>query len=131
MKALWIRVEAHKVDSVETAQLAEALGIDPVVALGHMTALGGAVAEHTEEGHIADVPNSTLEGWARWKGKKGELARAVREFLQDGDGKYDHWEETMGKLVEPAWVQHEFGDLSGYLDFHMLTPTPGVRGGEA
>lgn len=100
MKALWIRVEAHAKDSVKVAQLAEQLGLDPIHALGLYVALGGAIAEHTDAGHIADVPNATLETWAGWKGKRGEFARAVREILQDGDGNYDEWNDSMGKLVE-------------------------------
>lgn len=100
MKGLWIRVEAHAVDSVIVAQLAESLSIEPVLALGHLTALGGAVAEHTEDGLIADIPNTTIEGWARWRGKRGDFARATREVLQDGDGRLVDWLETMGKLVE-------------------------------
>lgn len=100
MKALWIRVEAHEVDSVRVAQLAEALGIDPVMALGHLVALAGQVAEQTPDGHIATVPNVTIERWARWSGRRGEFARAVREILQDGAGFLDDWNESMGKLVE-------------------------------
>lgn len=100
MKGLWIRVEAHAVDSVLIAELAEMLGIEPVLALGHLTALGGAVAEHTDDGLIGNLPNTTIETWARWRGKRGDFARATREVLQDGDGRLAEWQEAMGKLVE-------------------------------
>lgn len=100
MKALWIRVEAHEVDSVRVAQLADTLGVSAVTALGHLVALAGQVAEQTEDGHIADVPNVTLERWARWDGKRDTFARVVREILQDGRGYFDDWKDSMGKLVE-------------------------------
>lgn len=100
MKGLWIRVEAHEVDSVRVAQLSEHLGVEPYAALGLLVALGGQVAEQTPDGHIANVPNATLERWARWSGKRGAFATAVREILQDGEGYLEDWRESMGKLVE-------------------------------
>lgn len=100
MKALWIRVDAHKVDSPEVCELADALDIDVVLALGYVVTLGGAVAEHTDDGNIADVPDTTIERWARWKGKRGAFAPALRHGLQNAEGEYDNWHEAMGQLVE-------------------------------
>lgn len=100
MKALWLRVDAHKVDSREVGELADALGIDVVQALGHVVALGGAVAEHTDDGTIGDVADSILERWARWSGKRGAFAPALRHALQSDNGEYDNWHEEMGQLVE-------------------------------
>jgi hypothetical protein len=100
LKALWIRVDAHKVDSHEVDLLADELEIDVVLALGYVVTLGGAVAEHTEDGNIADVSDSLLERWARWKGKRGVFAPALRRALQNDAGEYDNWHEAMGQLVE-------------------------------
>jgi hypothetical protein len=100
VKALWLRVDAHKIDSREVCEIADALGIDVVQALGHVVALGGAVAEHTDDGNIAIVADTTLERWARWSGKRGAFAPALRRALQDENGEYDHWHEEMGQLVE-------------------------------
>lgn len=100
MKALWIRVEAHDVDSREISRFAIALGVSKVMALGHSTALAGAIAEQTEDGRIDTVTDEELEQWSRWGGKGGRLAKAVRDHLQAPDGTYRDWTDSMGKLVE-------------------------------
>jgi hypothetical protein len=69
VKALWIRVDAHAIDSIEVARFAEQLDVDVVTAFGHYCALGGAIAEHAPDGNIADVPDAGL-------GALGALARA-------------------------------------------------------
>jgi hypothetical protein len=73
MKALWIRVDAHVIDSIPIARFSEALELDAVTALGYYVALGGAIAEHTDDGVITDVADATLEGWARWKASEASL----------------------------------------------------------
>lgn len=100
MKPLWIRVDAHKVNSVEIIQLSDALGISCVLALGHVVALGGEIAEALPDGRITDVADTAIERWAQWGGKKGVFAAAVRQVLQDEAGEFDHWTDAMGKLVE-------------------------------
>jgi hypothetical protein len=100
LKALWLRVDAHKVDSREVGEIADGLGIDVVTALGHVVALGGAIAEHTDDGNISGVSDSVLERWARWSGKRGAFAPVLRRALQSENGEYDNWHEEMGQLVE-------------------------------
>lgn len=100
MKSLWIRVEARKASSPDVCSMADALGMSPVHVLGHYTALGGELAEHTDDGRIADLSDATIERWAQWSGKRGEFAAAVREYMQDTEGTFDNWSETMGLLVE-------------------------------
>ena len=100
MIALWIRVDAHFVDSLIVAQVASELRIEPVHAVGHLTAMAGKIAQHTESGHISDVPDTKLEEWACWTRRRGEWARVCREILQDDDGRLKDWLDTMGKLVD-------------------------------
>lgn len=100
MKALWIRVEAHAVDSIEVARFAEELGVDVLIAFAHYVTLGGAIAEHTPDGRIVDVPDAAIERWGRWTGKRGVFSPAVRTIFQNDAGEYDNWAESMGKLVE-------------------------------
>lgn len=100
MKALWIRVEAHDVDSPDIANFARALGVSNVMALGHAVALAGAIAEHTDDGNIAGLSIEQLEHWARWRGAGGRMGSAIRTHLQAQDGTYRDWTETMGQLVE-------------------------------
>jgi hypothetical protein len=100
LKALWIRVEAHAIESIEVARFAEHLDVDVVTAFGHYCALGGSIAEHAPEGHIADVPNAAIERWGHWHGKRGRFATAVRAVLEDEDGNFLEWLDSMGKLIE-------------------------------
>lgn len=100
MKALWIRVEAHAIDSVEVARFAELLDVDVVTAFGHYCALGGAIAEHSPEGCIRDVPDSAIERWGRWTGKRGRFAPAVRQVFESDAGDFSDWLDSMGKLIE-------------------------------
>jgi hypothetical protein len=71
-----------------------------VTAFGHYCALGGAIAEHSPEGFIDGVPDAALERWAKWTGKRGRFAKAVRDVLQSPDGTYGDWLDSMGKLIE-------------------------------
>jgi hypothetical protein len=100
VKSLWIRVEAHEVDSLRVDALAEALDIPDAYALGLYVALGGAVAEHSPTGTIQHVSDRKLEEWARWRGKRGAFAAAARKILQDDAGELAEWRESMGKLLE-------------------------------
>jgi hypothetical protein len=100
VKALWIRVEAHAVDSIEVSRLSELLDVDVVTAFGHVCALGGAVAEHAPDGVIATVPDAAIERWGRWTGKRGRFATAVRDVFQTDDGVFGDWLDSMGKLIE-------------------------------
>jgi hypothetical protein len=101
MKALWIRVEAHEVDSVRIAGLADTLDIEPVYALGHYVALAGAIAEQAPDGNISGVRDATIERWAHWRGKRGAFVMALREnALITDDGVFSDWRESMGKLIE-------------------------------
>jgi hypothetical protein len=100
LKSLWIRVEAHAVDSIEVARFAEHLGVDVVTAFGHYVALGGAIAEQSPDGFINEVPNAALERWGRWAGKRGQFATAVRAVFESPDGEFADWLDSMGKLVE-------------------------------
>lgn len=98
---LWIRVDAHEVHSPLVARLAEALGLKPVHALGHLVALAGQVAEQTSDGRIKDVPDVTLEQWAVWERPRGKFAAAVRQHVQDAEtGEMAGWYEKMFQLVK-------------------------------
>jgi hypothetical protein len=125
VKALWLRVDAHKIDSREVCEIADALGIDVVQALGHVVALGGAVAEHTDDGNIAIVADTTLERWARWSGKRGAFAPALRRALQDENGEYDHWLPSRAR-IDLRWLHRHPVHRGG-----GVRQCGGVRAGDA
>lgn len=110
---MWIRVEAGIARRKVTYRLTEALMSDEIsadlgadvsayviraAALGFLVALWGAVAEHSTEGRIADVPDLLLEEWAGWHGTPRLFARWVREHHTDEDGRLRDWDETNGPL---------------------------------
>lgn len=109
----WIRVEAGIARRKVTYRLTEALMADDVradlgadvsayviraAAIGFLVSLWGAVAEHSANGAIADVPDLLLEEWAGWHGTPRAFARWVRAHHVDADGRLRDWDETNGPL---------------------------------
>jgi len=100
--SFWIRVDAGEIDGERVAALVAALGIEPVLALGHLVALSGKIAQHRPDGDIRTVPPVLLERWASWQGERGAFAAAVLSDLCDPPGILRDWLDTMGKLVAHA-----------------------------
>lgn len=94
----WIRVHARLVDKPVVARCAESLRIDPYKAMGHLVALWGGVSMNVVGGHVQDVPDSLLERWAGWNGKRGAFANWVREQHLDDEGRINEWDEYAGAL---------------------------------
>jgi hypothetical protein len=59
---------------------------------GFLVNVWSQVAEHREDGVIADVDDDLLEQWARWRGEPGRFAGAfVERFVSAG--KINRWDE--------------------------------------
>lgn len=100
--SFWIRVDACEVDGERVAALVAGLEIEPVLALGHLVALSGKIAQHRPDGDIRTVSPVLLERWAEWRGERGAFAAVVLGELCDPPGILRNWRETMGKLVAEA-----------------------------
>jgi len=94
----WIRVHARLSEKRVVARCAETLRIDHYKAMGHIVALWGGVSLNVVGGMIGDVPDSLLERWAGWTGKRGAFAKWVREQHMDDEGRVNEWFDYAGAL---------------------------------
>jgi len=86
----WLRWDWDTADSDLVDDLAVALEVHPMRALGHYFAMVSGLGRGGEW-EIGAVPGSRLERLARWDGPKGAWAEAVRARCQDGDGMLRGW----------------------------------------
>lgn len=79
----WIRWDVNTADSEVVAFLAERLGLKPVHALGYYNALCCGFGMHRKDGNLGAVTDTALEVWARWDGKRGKFAEAIRAWCAE------------------------------------------------
>ncbi len=94
----WIRVHANLADKPIVCRLVESLGVSQHEALGLLVTFWGKVSQHAANGTISTVPDTQLEVWAQWRGKRGRFASFIREYHTDTDGRVNEWDEYAGKL---------------------------------
>lgn len=146
----WIRVASAIADDQKIWTLAELAGCDAFKAIGHLVTLWGVMTEQAKTGHLADVSDASLERWAKWTGRKGRFAAAVRATLCDDAGCVTAWEKYQGAAIReheadrqrkraknsagippetPPEKSRSSGDLPPLRDEHETTPNNG--GGDA
>lgn len=97
MSEPWFRMHANILDKPVTWRLAEATGIHPVKAAGHLAAFWGKVSQHGSHGCVGDLPDTQLEAWAGWDGRKGAFAAWLR-VAHLTDGVVNEYDEYSGAL---------------------------------
>jgi hypothetical protein len=96
----WFRVDCDIVDSPKVGRVADACGVAIPTALGHVLAVLAKVRQHRAHGGaLGDVPDSMLEQWALWTGKRGRFATAFRDAFCDADGTLSGWAERQEPLI--------------------------------
>lgn len=103
----WIRVHAHLVEKPVVCRMAQALKIDPFKATGHLVTFWGSVAQHGKNGSIKDLPDSLLERWAGWTGRRGAFAAWVRAEHTDDEGRINEWDIYQGTLEQRREKERE------------------------
>ena len=103
----WIRVHAHLVEKPVVCRMAQALRIDPFKATGHLVTFWGSVAQHGKNGSLKDLPDSLLERWAGWTGKRGAFAAWVRAEHTDDEGRINEWDTYQGTLEQRREKERE------------------------
>lgn len=96
----WIRVSVGISEDPRTHQLAEALGVRVAEAGGLMVFALTKFPAHAPTGNLAKVPDSLLELWAVWEGKRGAFAKAFRETFLDAEGCWASWEKHNGNALQ-------------------------------
>jgi len=79
----WIRLDTDFTDHELIGTLAEALRIDPDRAAMTLIRVWGRLADFQPDGNLSRISDTTLEDWARWRGKRGGLAGVFRATCVD------------------------------------------------
>lgn len=96
----WIRISVGISEDPRTHQLAESLGVRVAEAGGLMVFVLTKFPAHAPTGDLAKVPDSLLELWAVWEGKRGVFAKAFRETFLDATGRWASWDKHNGKALQ-------------------------------
>lgn len=96
----WIRISVGISEDPRTHQLAELLGVRVAEAGGLMVFVLCKFPAHAPTGVLAKVPDSLLELWAVWEGKRGAFAKAFRETFLDAEGRWASWDKHNGKALQ-------------------------------
>lgn len=98
----WIRVEVAIGGSPMIGALADALGIPVAEAVGLCVLVFAKLPEFAKDGGVFRVPDSTVEQWAVWRGKRKAFAAAFRQHLCDEDGFVRDWERCNGSAIRES-----------------------------
>lgn len=81
MSLTWMRVARNITKDKDTHRGAEIAGVDVHKYAGHLLDLWNEMFDQAEDGNLAIIPDSAIEQYANWRGKKGAFAKAVRATL--------------------------------------------------
>lgn len=86
----WIRLECDFPDHELIGALAEGLRVDPDRAAMCLIRVWCRFGEFRVDGLAKAITDTTLEDWARWRGRRGTFAKVFREVCCD-EGKIKGW----------------------------------------
>jgi hypothetical protein len=97
----WIRVDVGIAADPKLDVLSEALGVRLAEAIGLVVSVLCQFPDHARDGNIKSLPESTIEKWAGWRGKRGAFATAFRDTFCT-DGVVSGWQKHNGSAVEKS-----------------------------
>lgn len=119
----WIRIATTIGTDPSVGALADTLKIRVPEAVGLLALVFTQLPEHSRDGCLASVADSTIERWAMWHGKRNAFAQAFRANLCDDKGFVRSWEKHNGSAIreadaarermKQARVRRTFGEQSG------------------
>lgn len=91
----WFRTDSDLPRHPQVLRLARTLGVSKVEAIGHMTCLWCAVAEHAEDGALDIADAELIELWAEWpESRRGHFVVALQAVgWVDSNGMLKGWAE--------------------------------------
>ncbi|CAN5922079.1 hypothetical protein BH11GEM2_BH11GEM2_38250 [soil metagenome] len=98
----WIAVAVDIAADPAVHRMADALRVRVPEIVGLLALTFGRMAQHAPNGQLGSVPDSVIETWALWHGKKGRFAQQFRAELCDGSGLVIEWEEYNGAAIRRA-----------------------------
>jgi hypothetical protein len=92
----WVAIDLNIANDPAVHRIAAALRIRIPEAVGLLVLAFASMVQHAPDGRIGDVPDTLLEQWARWHGKRGAFAAQFRAELTDETGQVRAWEKWNG-----------------------------------
>lgn len=99
----WIRVATTMKGDTSVHQLAHQLtkGDVPKI-IGHLQCLLSELPAHARDGDLRAIPDSLLEQWAMWSGKRGAFADAFRTVMCADRAVVRAWDKHNGAAIREA-----------------------------
>lgn len=92
----WVAIDIHIASDPAVHRIAAALRIRVPEVVGLLSLTFAGMVQHAPNGELAGVPDTLLEEWARWHGKRGAFAVQFRAELTDETGLVRSWEKYNG-----------------------------------
>lgn len=98
----WVAIDVHIAGDAVTHRLAEAFRLRVPEAAGLLTLAFAGMAQHAQDGELADITDSQIESWVMWHGRRGAFAAFFRAQLCDEHGCVRAWEKYNGRSIRRA-----------------------------
>jgi hypothetical protein len=98
----WVAISVSIAADPAVHRIAAALRVRVPEVVGFLTLTFAGIAQHAADGRVADVPDTLLEAWSGWHGKKGAFASQFRAELCDDDGVVTAWDRWNGANIRKA-----------------------------
>lgn len=98
----WIRIDTAIADDPAIARMADALHVRRPEVVGLVVGVLAKMAAHAQNGDLSPVPDSLLEPWSGWTGKRGRFAAMFRAEFCDAGGVVRAWDKLNGQPIREA-----------------------------
>ncbi len=116
----WIRVAIGIHDDPAIARMADQCKARVSDIVGCVVGVLVKLPEQARDGVISHIPDTLLEQWAHWNGKRGAFAKAFRSELCNPDGLIRTWEKHNGAHLREYDRQAE--KARQYRDKNKIVP---------
>jgi hypothetical protein len=98
----WVAIDVNIADDPAVHRMADSLRVRVPELVGLLGLTFARMAQHAPDGNLAAVPDTLLEQWSRWHGKRGAFVAQFRAELCDDTGLVTAWEKYNGAHIRRA-----------------------------
>ena len=103
----WVAVAVNIASDPRVHRMSTELRLRVPDVVGLLTLTFAEMTQHTPDGRVGEVPDTVLELWALWHGKRGRFAALFRSELCDETGLVTAWEKWNGAAIRRATAARE------------------------
>jgi hypothetical protein len=103
----WVAVAVNIARDPAVHRMAAAIRVRVPEIVGLLALTFAEMTQHAPDGQLADVPDTLLESWAGWHGRRGAFAAQFRAELCDDAGLVTAWERYNGAAIRRARAARE------------------------